>query len=144
MKILLAVDGSKHSLKAVDSLVEHADWWRVMPEVELVTVHLPLPHAKRIGAAVSKGQIDRYYREEGEECLAAAEKRLKAARIAYKSRILVGPIAETISAHALRYGCDLICVGTHGRGTAGRLLLGSVATRLSEIARVPLLLVRSR
>ena len=28
MKILLAVDGSKPSLDAVDCLIEHADWYR--------------------------------------------------------------------------------------------------------------------
>jgi len=144
MKILVAVDGSRHSLKAVDSLIKNVDWYRERPQVELVTVHLPLPQVRNLGRVVSRSQVERYYREEGEACLAEAEKRLKAARLAYKPRILVGPVAETIAAHALRYGCDLICVGTHGRGTAGRLLLGSVATRLSEIARVPLLLVRSR
>ena len=39
MKILLAVDGSKQSLAAVQSLIEHADWYRDRPTVELVTVH---------------------------------------------------------------------------------------------------------
>ena len=144
MKILLAVDGSKYSLKAVDSLIEHAGWLREKPQVELVTVHLPLPRLPRMNLVVGKNQVARYYQEEGEQCLAAAEKKLSAARIAFKSRILVGPVAETIATHARRYGCDLIVVGTHGRGTAGRLLLGSIATRLSEISRVPLLLVRSR
>ena len=42
----------------------------------------------------------------------------------------------------MRYGCDLICIGTHGRGAAGNFILGSVANRLSQIARVPVLLVR--
>lgn len=144
MKILLAVDGSRHSMKAVDSLIEHARFLRERPQIELVTVHLPVPKLPRMNLVVSKSQIERYYREEGEQALAETEKKLKAARIAFTSRILVGNVAETIATHALRYGCDLICVGTHGRGTAGRLLLGSVATRLSEIARVPLLLVRSR
>ena len=144
MKILLAVDGSKHSLKAVDSLIEHVGWYREKPQVELVTVHLPLPRLPRMNLVVGKNQVARYYQEEGQACLAAAEKKLGAAQIAFKSRILVGPVAETIATHARRYGCDLIVVGTHGRGTAGRLLLGSIATRLSEISRVPLLLVRAR
>ena len=39
MKILLAVDGSKYSLDAVDSLIEHAGWYREKPQVELLTVH---------------------------------------------------------------------------------------------------------
>ena len=31
MKILLAVDGSKHALAAVQSLIEHADWYQTSP-----------------------------------------------------------------------------------------------------------------
>ena len=42
MKILLAVDGSKGSLAAVQCLIDHADWYRGKPEVMLVTVHLPV------------------------------------------------------------------------------------------------------
>lgn len=42
MKILVAVDGSKNSLNAVDSVIQHADWYREKPTVELVTVHLPV------------------------------------------------------------------------------------------------------
>jgi nucleotide-binding universal stress UspA family protein len=142
MKILLAVDGSKQSLKAANSLVDHAGWFRDKPQVELVTVHLPVPKLPRMGLVTGRNQVARYYQEEGEAALAAAARKLESAGIAYKSRILVGPLAETIAAHALRYGCDMICVGTHGRGAAGNFLLGSVATRLAQIARVPILLVR--
>ena len=142
MKILLAVDGSKQSLKAVDSLIAHYDWYRDKPQVELVTVHAPVPKLPNMNLVVGKNQIERYYQEEGEECLAAAKKKLDTARIRYKPRILIGRAAETIAMHALRYGCDFICVGTHGRGAAGNLLLGSIATRLAQISRVPLLLVR--
>jgi nucleotide-binding universal stress UspA family protein len=48
MKILLAVDGSKSSLKAVDHLVEHASWFREAPAIELLTVHLPVPKLPNI------------------------------------------------------------------------------------------------
>ena len=142
MKILLAVDGSKQSLKAVDSLIAHVDWFSAKPEVELLTVHAPVPRLPRMNLVVGKAQIERYYREEGEQCLAAAKKKLEDAGVAFKPRILVGRAAETIAAHALRYGCDLICVGTHGRGVAGNFALGSVANRLAQISRVPLMLVR--
>ena len=142
MKILMAVDGSKHSLKALETLIAQAHWFRDKPQVELLTVHAPVPKLPRMGLVVSKSQIERYYREEGEACLAAAKKKLEAAGIPFKERILVGQAAETIAAHAQRYGCDLICIGTHGRGVAGNFVLGSVANRLSQIARVPVLLVR--
>jgi nucleotide-binding universal stress UspA family protein len=92
MKILLAVDGSRPSLDAVDCLIDHADWYREKPQVELVTVHLPVPSVR----GVSKGQLQKYYDEEGQERLAAARRKLDKAGIPYKAVPLVGPIAESI------------------------------------------------
>ena len=142
MKILLAVDGSKNSTSAVRYVVEHANLLAEKPGIELLTVHLPVPKLPRMGMVVGKSQIERYYADEGEQALAAAKRKLDAAGIKYQARILVGQIAETIAAHALRYGCDLICIGTHGRGPVGSVVLGSVAARLAQIARVPVMLVR--
>jgi nucleotide-binding universal stress UspA family protein len=142
MKILLAVDGSKYSIDAVNCLIEHADWYREKPAVELLTVHLPVPKLPRMGLVVGKNQIERYYREEGEAMLAGAKRKLAAAGIRYNASILVGPVAETIVAHARKTRCDLIFIGTHGRTAAGNMLLGSIATKVLHIASVPVLLVR--
>lgn len=142
MKILLAVDGSKYSLDAVDSLIEHAGWYREKPQVELLTVHLPVPKLPRMGLVVGKNQIQRYYQEEGEAALAAAKKKLDAAGIVYNASILVGPIAETIVAHAKKANCDQIFIGTHGRTATGKLLLGSTAAKVTHIATIPVVLVR--
>ena len=68
MKILIAVDGSKPSLKAVQQLIAHSDWYRESPKVELLAVHLPVPRV----AHTNKAQLERYYQEEGESMLAAA------------------------------------------------------------------------
>jgi nucleotide-binding universal stress UspA family protein len=142
MKILLAVDGSKNSLDAVHCLIEHADWYREKPVVELVTVHAPVPKLPRMGMVVGKSQIQRYYQEEGEAALAAAKKKLGAAGIEFKASILIGPVAELIVEHAEKARCDLIFIGTHGRTEAANMLLGSTATKVLHISRVPVLLVR--
>ena len=142
MKILLAVDGSRHALRAADCLIEHADWYREKPVVELVTVHLPVPKLPRMGLVVGRNQIQRYYDEEGAAALAAAKKKLAAAGIEFRASILVGRVAESIVRHAARTRCDQICIGTHGRTAAGNMLLGSVATRVLHIATTPVLLVR--
>jgi nucleotide-binding universal stress UspA family protein len=137
MKILLAVDGSEHCLAAVDSLIVHADWFREKPRVELVTVHLPVP---AVGA--SKVQAQKYYQEEGEASLAAAKKKLDAAKVPYQAHILVGPIAETLAKHAKDARCDLIYIGTRGMTAAANALLGSTATKVLHISPVPVLLVK--
>jgi len=91
---------------------------------------------------VGRNQVERYYREEGESCLAAAKKKLAAAGIEYKANILVGRIAESIVRHAAKTRCDQIFIGTHGRTAAGNMLLGSIATKVLHIAETPVLLVR--
>ena len=142
MKILLAVDGSKASLDAVDLLVEHADWYRSRPEVELVTVHLPVPKLPGIGSVVGKGGLQRYYQEEGAERLAAAKKKLDAARVPYAAHILVGPVAESLVKHAKDSRCDMIYVGTRGMTSAAAALVGSTASKVLHISPIPVLLVK--
>jgi len=142
MKILLAVDGSKPSLDAVKLVIEHADWLRQKPQIELVTVHLPVPPLRNMGAAVSKAQIERYYLEEGEQHLAAAKRLLARSRLPYEAKVLVGPVAETLVRHAKSARCDLICIGTHGRTGIARALIGSVASKVLSISDIPVLLAK--
>jgi nucleotide-binding universal stress UspA family protein len=142
MKILIAVDGSKHSLEAVQTLIDHADWYREAPKVELVTVHLPVPKLPGMGAAVGKGQIQKYYQEEGEAKLAAAKRKLAAADIPHEATVLVGPVAESIVKHAKDSRCDVIYIGTRGMSEMGKALLGSTATKVLHISDIPVLLVK--
>jgi nucleotide-binding universal stress UspA family protein len=138
MKILIAVDGSKPSLKAVQLLIEHCDWFREPPQVELVTVHLPVPAVGR----VPKSQLERYYIEEGEAKLAAAKKKLDAARVPYKAHVLVGAVAESIVKHAKDKRCDLIYIGSRGMSELKSALIGSTATKVLHISDTPVLLVK--
>ncbi len=142
MKILLAVDGSKHSLKAVKCLIEHADWYREKPAVELVNVHLPVPKIRGMNAVVVASQVRRYYDREGKAALSKARKLLDAAGIGYFPRILVGPVAETIVRQARLTRCDLIMMGTRGMSAVANLLLGSSATRVVSLSTIPVLLVK--
>jgi nucleotide-binding universal stress UspA family protein len=142
MKILLAVDGSKHSLQAVKCLIEHADWYREKPAVELVNVHLPVPRIRGMSAVVGASQVRRYYDREGKAALSKARKLLDAAGIGYSPRILVGSVAETIVRQARLTRCDLIMIGTRGMSAAANLLLGSSATRVVSLSTIPVLLVK--
>ena len=142
MKILIAVDGSKGSLDAVQCLIDHANWYRGKPELFLVTVHLPVPKLPGMGAAVGKNQIRKYYEQEGQAQLAAAKRRLDAAGIPYEAQVLVGPVAETLVKHAKDQRCDLIYIGTRGMSEIGKALVGSTATKVLHISEIPVLLVK--
>jgi nucleotide-binding universal stress UspA family protein len=93
-------------------------------------------------AHLNKAQVEKYYSDEGEAMLAAAKKKLDAARIDYQPRILVGPVAETVAKHAKDKRCDLIYIGTRGMTELGSALVGSTATKVLHISDTPVLLVK--
>lgn len=59
-----------------------------------------------------------------------------------ETAVLFGDAAEQIAEYAEREGFDLIAMATHGRSGLARLVSGSVASRVLERARRPVLLVR--
>jgi len=141
MKILLAIDGSDVSLRAVRSLIEHVRCFRDKPELHLLHVHAPVP----VGLAthpISHETIELYYREEGEAALAEAKQLLEAAELSCASHIYVGQPAEIIVKVAQELGCELICMGSHGHGVLKNAILGSVATKVLQLAHIPLLVVK--
>src|SRR5690348_10572464 len=119
MKILLAVDGSKASLDAVKNVIDHVGEFREAPQIELVTVHRPVPQVRGLGAGVGKSQLERYYQEEGERTLAAAKKLLDAAGIPYQPQVLVGDPAESIVKQCRKGRCDIVALGAKGRSALG-------------------------
>ena len=143
MKILVAADGSKCSIGAVKSLIRHADWYRGIPQVELVNVHYPVPRVRGMSAVVSREQIQRYYREESADALAVAQKLLDSAGIPHFDHMLVGDPAEAIVGLSGKRKCDLILLGTHGRTAIGDMLVGSVASKVLRLSSIPVLLVRA-
>lgn len=133
MKILLAVDGSPPSLRATTALLQHIQWFREPPEIHLLHVHPPIPIGF-VKQHVSQDLIDSHYREEGETALAPARQQLDAARITYQIHLHVGDPAELIVKLARQFGCDLICIGTHGRGGVSGMVLGSVAHKVLHLS----------
>lgn len=143
MKILLAVDGSENAVRATRKLVETLAWYKQTPEVELVTVHPPVPHVGPFARVViSQDMVERYYREEGEKAFAPSQQVLDTAGIRYSPHVLVGEIAQTIVDHAQKSGCDMIYMGTRGMSAISSALLGSITIKVLHLARVPVVLVQ--
>ncbi len=141
MKVLLPVDGSACSMRAVEHLIAHAGWFRDPPEVHLLHVHPPIPIG-RVQAHIGKETLHAYYLEEGQAHLLETQKRLDAAGRFHTSHIHVGQPAEVISRMADELACDLVIMGAHGRGVVAGMVMGSVATRVLHLASCPVLLVK--
>ena len=91
---------------------------------------------------IGKGQLDKYYRVEGEEKLAAAKRALAAAKVPFETHILVGPVAESIVKHAKARRCDLIYMGNRGAGAIADAFIGSTASKVLQLSDTPVLLVK--
>ncbi len=140
LRLLVPIDGSEVSGRAVEHLVRKLAWYKETPEIHLLNVQ---PHAHHdVGMFVSHEQLQSLHREEGEKALASARARLEAAKIAYIHHIGLGEPAHVIAHYAKEKAADQIVMGTHGRGNVAGMLMGSVATKLLHLTEVPVLLVK--
>jgi len=142
MKILVPVDGSKCSNRAVDNLIKKLGWFKGGAEVHLLNVQHQIPYGQRVSSVVGHDRIAKYHQEEGLAALKSARRKLDAAKVKYDYHIGVGDEAEVICKYAKDKRVDQIFMGTRGLGQVSTLVLGSVATKVIHLSPVPVLLVK--
>jgi YjbE family integral membrane protein len=141
-RVLLAVDGSDDSLKAVRQLLAMRTDLRNPAAIELHLVNVQPPVSRDVSNFVSSEAVQGYHKERGDESLAQARAQLDAADCKYQVHELVGDPATTIATLAGDLDCDMIVMGTRGLAAAASALIGSVAQRTVEHASVPVLLAK--
>ena len=141
MKMLVATDGSKNALHAVKYAIQLLGRMSEGGSITLISVHddVALRHARRFGG---KDAVADYLRELSEQDLADSRKALDKAGVSHDMIIRTGHVATEIVEAAERGKFDLLVMGSKGRSALKDLLIGSVAKRVAEISRVPVLLVR--
>jgi nucleotide-binding universal stress UspA family protein len=140
LKVLIAVDGSDHSMVTVRRVSELAPKLAEL-SARLVNVQPETLNYESHHGAVEDGAV-RGERALGERLLAQERKLLDAAGIPHESSVELGDPAEAIVRVAAESGCDMIVLGSHGLSGVASLLLGSVAMKVVQQAKVPVLLVK--
>lgn len=140
--VLIPVDGSELANNAVREVAGQAKAGGA-PEIHLLNVQ-PRVFPEMSMIYLSADKVDSYYREQGTHALAAAEKLLREAGIAYTAHRAVGDVAQTIVDKARELGCDGIVMSTRGHGKIAGMLLGSVSTKVLHLAEVPVTLVSDK
>jgi nucleotide-binding universal stress UspA family protein len=141
MKILLPVDGSENSLRAVQQIIAMKEQYSEPIEVHLLNVQLPVASGA-VKMFIGQQQLNDFYRDEGVAALKDARALLDQAGVSYQHHIGVGDLAGTITAYAKDKQCRQIVIGTRGRGSFAGALLGSVATKVVHLADIPVLLIK--
>ena len=139
MKILIAVDGSRYTAKAVNYLIKHREQFGGA-QLTLLNVNMQIPGraANHLGRAVVQG----YYADMCEAALAPARRLLQKAGLVFLDKWLVGDPGDEVAKFAGKGKFDLVVMGSHGQGLFANLVLGSVATKVLAGCKVPVLVIR--
>ncbi len=146
-RILVAVDGSATSNKAITAALEMASYsggrsvLRLLHVVDEMAYFTGLdPYAGQSYSVISA------MREAGEKILADALAIVQSAGVKADTVLvdrLGAHLAETVAGKATEWNASLIVVGTHGRKGIGRLLMGSGAEQIIRLSTCPVLVIRS-
>ena len=138
-RILVPTDGSAEGRRAV----AHA--------LDLASVHDADVHALYVVDTASYAGmpmetswegVGELLRDDATKAVAEVESLAAETDLDVETAVAEGSPSKEIIRYAEDNGCDLIVMGTHGRGGIDRLLLGSVAEKVVRGSSVPVLTVR--
>jgi nucleotide-binding universal stress UspA family protein len=142
MRILVPVDGSAPANRAVAHAAALA---RDQADALIILVNVQSPETLDISdvTAVISREADRKEAEaHSRRALRKAIAICRQAPIAFETHAALGPIAETINRLARQLDADQIVMGTRGMAGLRRLFVGSVATKVAQLARIPVTLIK--
>jgi nucleotide-binding universal stress UspA family protein len=142
--VIVTLDGSELSesvlphLEAVASncQITTVELVRAVPPLEM-HFKAALPFDERQEKELNKAAI-----KEAEDYLVQIKKRLDESRMTVTTKVLPGPVADTLADYVNKSSADLLLIATHGRSGPSRWVWGSTAERLLHSSCIPIFLVR--
>jgi nucleotide-binding universal stress UspA family protein len=139
-RIVVGVDGSEDSIRAVAFAGRLAAQTGAGLTVVFVR-HIPAGYYGP-PLEVESAELERYYRTAERRVASRVVKALMPLPVPWDLEVGRGDVAREVQRVARERGADLIVVGNRGQGPFGRLLGGSVSTRVVHHADRPVLVVR--
>jgi nucleotide-binding universal stress UspA family protein len=136
-KILVAIDGSPNSEKALATAVDLATHY----QAELIALSVAeLPEVVAMVDEVDsiRQNADDYFRQIGQAAIEFAKTR----GVALRSVVVRGHAAEEIIRFAESEGTHLVILGRQGHSRIARFFLGSTTDRVSEHCHCAVMIVR--
>jgi nucleotide-binding universal stress UspA family protein len=131
--ILLPVDGSSSSASALEYVVSRKKRGERLKVTVLYVQPTPLVMNKEIENILLEEQLKVF---SGKRIAAAMKK------LGVKPDFAIGDPALSIIKYAVSEASDEIVIGTRGRSPIAQVLLGSVASKVIQLAGVPVTLVK--
>jgi nucleotide-binding universal stress UspA family protein len=144
-KILVAVDGSEHSLKAVDYAASIASAMKSELHILFVLRSQTLPKGLLDFADAEHiigGNKDILDKMSANIIASATARATECDADKLFTEVKNGPVARSIVAYAKDNTVDMIVIGTRGMGNIEATLRGGVSHRVELLAKCPVLSVR--
>jgi len=138
-KILIPVDGSPASLRALDFAIGMASQ---NPGTSLVLLNVQGISAMDLAGATMDGNWQETASQAAANALKEAVGKSEAAGLVFETFVKTGQAAEAIAQVAREQGIGHIVMGTRGLGSIQGLLMGSVAMKVIHLAEVPITLIK--
>lgn len=142
-KILVPVDGSEGSWRALSTAVQLGQ--KFASELLLVNVIQPYNNAALLAVPLDHATVTQGNNElekVGDKVLEMAEERLAEYPHKIEFTLEVGHPSERIIALAKKANADAIVIGSRGLSGIAEFFLGSVSSKVSQYASVPVLIVK--
>ncbi|HYL65514.1 MAG TPA: universal stress protein [Candidatus Limnocylindrales bacterium] len=138
--ILVPYDGSETAKRAFESALELAKLYN--GDITILTCISIHPHFDLVMSSAYLETL-KLQKEDAIKTIAELEPRLKELKISYKTEVLEAiSITDVLLSYAKSHQVDLIVMGSRGLGGFKKLLLGSVASGVSQHSECPVLIVK--
>lgn len=139
--ILVPIDGSEPASRALEFAIRLS---RGHPDaaIHALYVHPAIDVSGKIQIYVTPEHMREMATELGRPILDHAERRLADTGMRHAVEMLEGDAAEVIARRAADLDCDAIVMGSRGMGRIGNLVMGSVATKVVHLTKLPVTLVK--
>jgi nucleotide-binding universal stress UspA family protein len=138
--IMVPYDKSESAIHAFEYAIYLAE--KFNSHISIVTcVTIQVPTDPYFGTAYI--ETTKLLKEDAQKSISNLESRLKESKIEYKTDVLeVRSITDSLVSYAESHNVDLIVMGSRGFGGFKKLLLGSVASGVSQHSQCPVLIVK--
>jgi nucleotide-binding universal stress UspA family protein len=142
-RVLVAVDGSEHSLRAVEVGADLASAYKAPLELlHVVSMTTLVPLGMSGADGFEYGRLEDSMQARAELYLAQAKEKAWQSGVEASTAIQLGDPATHVVSHAAKIGADTICVGRRGLGNVTGLLMGSVSHKIAHLADQTVITVR--
>jgi len=135
-KILVAVDGSDSSMRALQHAATMAPLWNA--SLVVLNVQPGIPPSR----FVSRAMILEHQQRQADLALKRARAFIQRRRLDATVHARIGDAASTIASLARQRRCRQIVIGSRGLGRIKGMLLGSVAAKVIYLAPCPVTVVK--